>query len=181
MDRKIVLVIVVIILVGIGGYFIFVNKSGQTLQQPTPISQDETANWKTYSNSQYGFEIKYPPGWNFETIPSHDAAGKVIATQSDFLFTDLTTLHRVIVAPFGFGGGNSSDVTETRNINLNGTTGNWRKFVDSGGLYLIMVDQLHIKQYPQFTISLLPINARPDIDLEKIHEFDQILSTLKFI
>lgn len=27
-----------------------------------PIS-DETANWKTYRNDRYGFEVKYPPTW----------------------------------------------------------------------------------------------------------------------
>ena len=29
----------------------------------TPISSDETANWKIYINSQFGFSVKYPPSW----------------------------------------------------------------------------------------------------------------------
>lgn len=36
--------------------------------QPTPSpssSPDETANWKTYTNSKYGYSVKYPP--NLET------------------------------------------------------------------------------------------------------------------
>lgn len=28
-----------------------------------PILKDETANWKTYWNEEYGFEMKYPPEW----------------------------------------------------------------------------------------------------------------------
>jgi hypothetical protein len=28
-----------------------------------PIHQDATANWKTYTNTQYGFEFKYPNNW----------------------------------------------------------------------------------------------------------------------
>lgn len=31
------------------------------LEETTP--EDETANWKTYRNGKYGYEIKYPPGW----------------------------------------------------------------------------------------------------------------------
>ena len=30
------------------------------------ISQDETANWKTYRNSKYGFEMRYPNDWLIE-------------------------------------------------------------------------------------------------------------------
>ena len=32
---------------------------------PTPTS-DLTANWKTYTNTEYGYSIKYPPNWIYE-------------------------------------------------------------------------------------------------------------------
>lgn len=28
-----------------------------------PVSNDETSNWKTYTNNEYGFEVKYKPDW----------------------------------------------------------------------------------------------------------------------
>lgn len=31
---------------------------------PCPAVPDQTAGWKTYTNSEYGFEIKYPTGWD---------------------------------------------------------------------------------------------------------------------
>ena len=34
-----------------------------TSYQPI-VHKDPTANWKTYTNSEYGFEFKYPNGWN---------------------------------------------------------------------------------------------------------------------
>lgn len=62
------LVVVVVILVGAVGYFDFVKKVEPITQQPTstpiqtekPASPNPMANWKTYTNSQNGFEIKYP-------------------------------------------------------------------------------------------------------------------------
>jgi hypothetical protein len=87
-----VLIGVIVVLVAVGGYFAFVKKSEPITQQPvqapvttqentpTPITQapnvekqnadyqaliNETANWKTYANTQYGFEFKYPSDWKF--------------------------------------------------------------------------------------------------------------------
>ena len=67
---NIILVIVILALLGAVGYFVFVKKSEPITQQPTPTPTQTktpvsptpapTANWKTYTNSQYGFEFKYP-------------------------------------------------------------------------------------------------------------------------
>lgn len=37
----------------------------------TPTSQEEidTANWKTYRNEEYGFELRYPGEWNVWKVP----------------------------------------------------------------------------------------------------------------
>jgi len=76
---NIALIVVIVILVGAVGYFAFVNKSepitGQptptptqtnTAVSPTPTPQGETANWKTYRDTTYGFGIKYPSNWNLK-------------------------------------------------------------------------------------------------------------------
>lgn len=76
----------VILLLGIIGVLAFQNyqlkqqilqkqpaslpESTKTFEIPSPIpAVDPTENWKTYSNSVYGFSFKYPPSWSVETDP----------------------------------------------------------------------------------------------------------------
>jgi hypothetical protein len=33
-----------------------------------PQQQDETAGWKTYTNTKYGFEIRYPVSWTYDCV-----------------------------------------------------------------------------------------------------------------
>lgn len=35
-------------------------------EKPSPQPVDETAGWKTYTNVEYNYEIRYPPGWEFK-------------------------------------------------------------------------------------------------------------------
>lgn len=65
-------IIVLLLVIGAGGYFLYqkqVNKPVATqVSYPTPSpTSDETANWKTYTNTQYGYSIKYPPTIAFKS------------------------------------------------------------------------------------------------------------------
>lgn len=68
MNQKSLLIVVIIILVGAAGYFAFVRKSEPVAQQPSPTSapKDETANWETYYNNEYGYSIAVPMGMGIE-------------------------------------------------------------------------------------------------------------------
>jgi len=76
---SIILGVVIVVLIGVIIYMVLANKSNQVAQQPsptptqlaqwssatpTPTTSDETANWKTYTDSKYGFEFKYPSDWS---------------------------------------------------------------------------------------------------------------------
>ena len=79
-------IIILIALVGIifiGSIFILILNSQKskpippssifptTPFQPSP-TQDPTANWKTYTNKFFSFEIKYPDNWYFNQISEGD-------------------------------------------------------------------------------------------------------------
>jgi hypothetical protein len=63
--QKTLVIILIVVIVALSGVIIWQNlgsKSPAVNNQP-PIS-DETADWKTYTNEQYGFEMKYPSDWS---------------------------------------------------------------------------------------------------------------------
>lgn len=69
------IVIVLLIATAIGGYLVYSGKINlpqkQIDQQTTETSKgDETANWRTYINNEYGFSFKYPAEWNLNNNKS---------------------------------------------------------------------------------------------------------------
>ncbi len=63
---NIVLAVAVIAIIGIAGYSAWSKKSNTNITEPLSTKAD-TSNWKTYTNTKYGFEFKYPQDWVLET------------------------------------------------------------------------------------------------------------------
>ena len=94
-----IVIAVVIIAGGIGGYLYVKNKnkilianplnnSTLTKQNILASSTDETAHWKTYSNSRYDYTIKYPLNWRIDTTHSENdftqRGGVLMGGDTDF-------------------------------------------------------------------------------------------------
>lgn len=77
---NIVLVMVVVVLASVGGYYFF-KKPANVVVIPTPTitptatktavptktaTPNPTAGWKTYTNADLGYSIKYPPTWKVD-------------------------------------------------------------------------------------------------------------------
>lgn len=143
-------------------------------------SQSGVQGWETYQNDQYGFELQYPPDWNFEMMPRYNKDGSVAVGLFDFAFTHLSSLDRMFVSPLGGSAYSSNQLKKTENLDMNGSTVRESEFGDANGTYGIIVDRFNNTQYPLFEIWLGPINANEYLSLKDITQFDQILSTFKF-
>lgn len=86
------LVGIFVIAIAGGAYYLGRLTTPKTLSVPVPISQtsqstpipsststlvDETANWKTYTNSKYGFSFKYPDDLSFTPSNNTDKSSEV--------------------------------------------------------------------------------------------------------
>lgn len=88
----IVLGIMFVLMIGIGSYVLGTRKNQTAIQNPQPISSptqpspttapDETANWKTYTNSKYKYTINYPPSHPTDDDSVNKTASYVILYES---------------------------------------------------------------------------------------------------
>ena len=77
--KYILILLILAVLVG-GGILVWVEKQEvpsielfeikkpEKIVKEEPRPENETANWKTYRNEEYGFEIKYPEDWDWTII-----------------------------------------------------------------------------------------------------------------
>jgi len=58
----------------------YIWQVSQYVQPIDFVKHDPTANWKTYTNSQFGFEFKYPADWKL-----HDSPNTKASTNGDYI------------------------------------------------------------------------------------------------
>lgn len=82
----IIIILVLTVIIG-GGVFAW-QKFGTPKQELKQESKDETANWKTYTNDEYGFEFKYPKDF---FSPHHQLKTEIIQCDYDNLANNCST------------------------------------------------------------------------------------------
>jgi hypothetical protein len=79
---QIIIGVIVLLLLGVGGSYYLYTKNQSSQIKPTPTSTPQTqatpapiipADWKTYTNTNGHFTMKYPPNFYTTTIPYYEA------------------------------------------------------------------------------------------------------------
>ncbi|KKT75484.1 MAG: hypothetical protein UX31_C0042G0002 [Candidatus Nomurabacteria bacterium GW2011_GWA1_46_11] len=188
-----VLIGVLVLLVAVGGaYYLGKSSPSPTLPQPAtstpaPLVVDPTANWKMYTNTKYGYGIKYPPRWvlmgpdqeaktsNFtsiresaKTYPLHDIAIQSYGPSTD---KDIEQFKQLTVSWVW------KDKPSQKSILVNGVEA-WVK----EGLMNFSDGKLYWRKYilVQGKNNLIEVSWWDSSDRSQETTFNQILSTFKF-
>jgi hypothetical protein len=88
----ILLILAAIVSGGILGYSTYFNKEILSLEKfpeikkpEKPKIEEETTNWKTYRNDEYGFEIRYPENLSVKEYKNGLWRGEIVPLLIDFL------------------------------------------------------------------------------------------------
>lgn len=151
---------------------------------PDPSSSDETANWKTYRNENFGFEVKYPSEWMVKDLVDY-----VYITNGSLQFQ---------VYPEGNGRGLYTTPTRESEITIGGIVGNRRDFItqDNQIFFSLIEFNGYTKNnwHPEYNYILLDGSSQVDFgdssiesmsvrtkDLTDFKTLDKILYNFKFL
>ena len=181
----IIIVVAAILFGGVFAYQYFAGESGQNSEffgssQKTNQTQTQTAGWKTYTNTQYGFSIKYPTNGSFTaddaignngqgilfTIPSGKMEVRAMKNTDAYISGTNT--------PICYNTAVGSDPWQKTLNGINFTVFNYGKYVDgSGTRYCVWQNGIVYILIPQIK-SIAGIQT-PDVNKDVV--FNQMLST----
>lgn len=148
-------------------------------------TQDVTTDWKTYANTQYGFEIRYPYMWKvqFEKGTSNNPQFYLAFSVPD---SSSPTGYASVGQMTGDGNFISKGSLDMNVINLKQSTNinGWSELDVPGGkaFYVYSGDDFAGASGPYSAATLVSTNAKYDLSLSGKDQnlFNQILSTFKF-
>lgn len=180
------ILIVLLITAIIGGYLIYSGKINLNKSQLTPVQttqpspSDETANWKTYSNLESNYSIKYPNILNYRTSNYQREDRKVNAD----IFSPVDQSYEITIISY------SKEAIPS--LEFNATTTN-EKLINISGQKVKRKEGIEVVSEKGTVIHVGPIE-HPDrnyliiytsgnniAEENSLRTFDQMLSTFKFI
>ncbi len=197
------IIIVILIAVALGGYLLYKQQPKPTLSSPQTTystsspTTDETANWKTYTNSIYQFSFDYPQDWSFNTPSLEDKHSNNKSVLQINISSDSDIKNKILLE-------NQKDILsmtvviwDNRSKTLDQGIAEWDKFFQNPSptststksvnqitwitRELTNISNIPIKQYITKKGNYLYILTASPQDSTFINLADQILSTFKFI
>lgn len=187
MDQKgfisIILTLFILAVAAVAGYSYLGENLSQislpapkALVTPAPTNTKETANWKTYTNSKYGYSIKYPSQWNTNSPPSGPGILIGQGPNEDQINIDTSLTKNAIMV---------ESCKQTQQVFLDNIPASRCEFTqeisgERGVVYnppivskTVYIEALHNGQYYSIVLT-------SDETSDKFKIFNQILSTFKF-
>ena len=172
------------------------NQPAQTAQQqvqpaqvqPQATSTDETANWKTYTNATYGFQLNYPSDWSVREYGQKDNYFIIFSQTSpvgnfQIQIRDLSTS--------ADGQAELKNRQSQINSNITDLSGTAVSHLTVGGfpamkLYVDLTptlkqnNVLFLNGNEEFNIAEQPMSTDSALFSQSIQLMDSVLSTFKF-
>ncbi|MFH1611703.1 MAG: hypothetical protein ABH887_00290, partial [bacterium] len=146
-----------------------------TTQEIDVQQENEFADWKIYTNEEYGFEVKYPEDWKIrEEIPQPANFGNITT-----FYNNSNKEVFNIQNPYPEIGFQAWTTTKTEEINIqNSNTTLTKKILETKSIS--DVDNLILASWFSNNSGMIRMSFK-DYSDKNIEIFDQILSTFKFI
>lgn len=162
-----------ILLLAVGAFAYYTVIKEPATDNPQDVVADETKDWKTYRNEEYGFEFKYPENFIIDQKRMLIAPNTIIILRDNFLDIDF-----VINNEDKFQA-QKADVKSSRieDLKMSPITGMVPVIVVYGGSEGLSQYRIFIPDKKlDILFTYLPENERESLNLK-----DQILSTFKFV
>lgn len=140
--------------------------------------QDETSEWKTYTNTQYGFELKYPNNYvltedknrvSIKSSPDCILSEGMVWPKNCFSYDLLIQNNEILISGTG--------VSKTK-INVAGYMGEKTEDENQGMWTDLIQTTVQFSRNNKWYINYISFNLGNKIEAENL--FDRILSTFKF-
>ena len=128
------IILLIVVVLGVGGWWLMKKPAQVAQPSPTPIVDVDTTGWKTYQNTKYGFEFRYPADLSIGE-DNIEESGKIIGVSVD-VESHYNVAFSVSVNPLKHGLCEGSNDVQANYVILSGISARYLHCAYDDGYYL---------------------------------------------